>query len=80
MAKEEVDYTIKPEAAAPSISTADWPLLLKNYEKRTFDIMPFLSSALQMDLFSGMVTDLSFSDGQDWTLYPHSGWLRSYEA
>lgn len=40
VAKEEVEYTIKPEAATPSISTADWPLLLKNYDKRTFDIMP----------------------------------------
>lgn len=33
-AKEEVDYTIKPEAGANNINTADWPLLLKNYEKR----------------------------------------------
>lgn len=33
-AKEEMDYSIKPEAIAPSIPTADWPLLLKNYEKR----------------------------------------------
>lgn len=34
VAKQEMDYTIKPEAAAPAISTADWPLLLKNYDKR----------------------------------------------
>lgn len=34
VAKEEMDYSIKPEAAVPSISTADWPLLLKNYDKR----------------------------------------------
>ena len=33
-AKEEIDYTIKPEAGANNISTADWPLLLKNYDKR----------------------------------------------
>lgn len=38
VAKQEMDYTIKPEAATPAISTADWPLLLKNYEKRTFGI------------------------------------------
>jgi len=31
---EEVDYSIKPEAVTPAISTADWPLLLKNYDKR----------------------------------------------
>lgn len=34
VAKEEMDYTIKPEASAASISTSDWPLLLKNYEQR----------------------------------------------
>lgn len=29
----EDPYTIKPEAVAPNVSTADWPLLLKNYDK-----------------------------------------------
>lgn len=36
-AKEEVEYTIKPEANANNINTAEWPLLLKNYEKRTLE-------------------------------------------
>ena len=31
---EKGDYSIKPENVTPTISTADWPLLLKNYEKR----------------------------------------------
>lgn len=31
----EMDYAIKPEASVPSVDTSDWPLLLKNYEKRT---------------------------------------------
>lgn len=31
---QEVDYTIKPEAVAPSVDTSQWPLLLKNYDKR----------------------------------------------
>jgi H/ACA ribonucleoprotein complex subunit 4 len=35
VAKEEMDYTIKPEASASNISTEEWPLLLKNYDKRT---------------------------------------------
>lgn len=35
VAKEEMDYTIKPEAGASNISTEEWPLLLKNYDKRT---------------------------------------------
>lgn len=28
------DFAIKPENVTPTISTEDWPLLLKNYEKR----------------------------------------------
>ena len=44
-AKEEIDYTIKPEAGGNNINTADWPLLLKNYEKRmsnrSFFFLPF---------------------------------------
>ena len=33
-ADQEVDYTIKPEAVAPRVDTSQWPLLLKNYDKR----------------------------------------------
>lgn len=31
--EEKGDYSIKPENVTPTISTADWPLLLKNYDK-----------------------------------------------
>ncbi|RMJ24461.1 centromere microtubule-binding protein CBF5 [Aspergillus sp. HF37] len=56
-AKEEMDYSIKPEAIAPSVPTADWPLLLKNYEKllvRTghFTPIPAGCSPLKRDLKS----------------------------
>jgi H/ACA ribonucleoprotein complex subunit 4 len=27
------EYTIQPEKGAPKLNTADWPLLLKNYDK-----------------------------------------------
>ena len=30
----EEDYVIKPQATTPSLDTSQWPLLLKNYEKR----------------------------------------------
>lgn len=33
-AQPDVDYTIKPQAITPSVDTSDWPLLLKNYDKR----------------------------------------------
>ncbi len=32
--KVEVDYSIKPEAVSPVVDTSQWPLLLKNYDKR----------------------------------------------
>jgi H/ACA ribonucleoprotein complex subunit 4 len=33
--KAGIDYFIKPEAVTPAIPTFEWPLLLKNYDKRT---------------------------------------------
>lgn len=33
---EEEEYTIKPQATTPSLDTSQWPLLLKNYDKREF--------------------------------------------
>lgn len=30
----EEDYSIKPQATTPALDTSNWPLLLKNYEKR----------------------------------------------
>lgn len=30
---DAMDFSIKPENVTPTISTADWPLLLKNYDK-----------------------------------------------
>lgn len=33
LVKQDVDYTIKPEATTSAPDTSDWPLLLKNYSK-----------------------------------------------
>ena len=33
-AAEEDEQVIKPQAVAPAVNTSDWPLLLKNYERR----------------------------------------------
>ncbi|KAJ5414499.1 rRNA pseudouridine synthase [Penicillium cosmopolitanum] len=54
---QEMDYAIKPEAVTPTVSTEDWPLLLKNYEKllvRTghFTPIPAGASPLKRDLKS----------------------------
>lgn len=32
--KEQEEYTIKPQAVTPAVDTSEWPLLLKNYDKR----------------------------------------------
>lgn len=37
---QEMDYAIKPEAVKPTISSEEWPLLLKNYEKCKFFASP----------------------------------------
>ena len=44
VAKEEMDYAIKPEASSSKIDTSEWPLLLKNYDKRMFTPRPYLIS------------------------------------
>jgi hypothetical protein len=31
----EDEYSIKPQAVTPALDTSNWPLLLKNYDKRT---------------------------------------------
>lgn len=35
-AAENGDFAIKPEAVTPNIPTSEWPLLLKNYDKREY--------------------------------------------
>ncbi|OJI84324.1 hypothetical protein ASPTUDRAFT_655907 [Aspergillus tubingensis CBS 134.48] len=57
VAKEEMDYAIKPEASSSKIDTSEWPLLLKNYDKllvRTghFTPIPAGSTPLKRDLKS----------------------------
>lgn len=33
-AAEDAEYTIVPENTKPAVNTSEWPLLLKNYDKR----------------------------------------------
>ncbi|KAF9881195.1 centromere/microtubule-binding protein cbf5 [Colletotrichum karsti] len=33
---EEEEFAIKPQASVPQLDTSNWPLLLKNYDKRKF--------------------------------------------
>lgn len=53
--EEEEEYSIKPESTTPAVNTADWPLLLKNYNKllvRTghFTPIPVGCAPLKRDL------------------------------
>jgi len=36
--EKEEKYQIKPDESKPKVDTSDWPLLLKNWDKRKFDI------------------------------------------
>lgn len=33
-AQEQEEHIIKPQATTPAVDTSEWPLLLKNYDKR----------------------------------------------
>ena len=32
--RKEEELVIKPQALVPTVDTSEWPLLLKNYDKR----------------------------------------------
>ncbi|KAH8598300.1 pseudouridylate synthase family protein [Bisporella sp. PMI_857] len=64
VAKQEVDYSIKPEAVAPPVDSSEWPLLLKNYNNllvRTAHFTPIpngcapLSRDLKSYISSGVI-------------------------
>ncbi|OBR11973.1 TruB family pseudouridylate synthase [Colletotrichum higginsianum IMI 349063] len=46
---EEEEFAIKPQASVPHLDTSNWPLLLKNYDKRNplkRDIKSYISSGV----------------------------------
>jgi len=56
-AQQQGDFSIKPETVQPVLSTADWPLLLKNYDKLLvrsshFTPIPSGCSPLKRDITS----------------------------
>jgi hypothetical protein len=52
--KADEDYAIKPQADTPAIDTSEWPLLLKNFDKRACrpDLEPRYISAFRLLMFS----------------------------
>jgi hypothetical protein len=45
---QEEEHIIKPQATTPAADTSDWPLLLKNYDKREDPIsQPTLENGVQ---------------------------------
>ncbi len=65
--KSEADFSIKPEAVAPSLDTSAWPLLLKNYDKC---IWPSLQATVPANSLCSTCTDRPF----------HSNSLRKHPA
>jgi H/ACA ribonucleoprotein complex subunit 4 len=56
-AQQQGDFFIKPEAVQPVLSTSEWPLLLKNYDKLLvrsshFTPIPSGCSPLKRDITS----------------------------
>jgi H/ACA ribonucleoprotein complex subunit 4 len=56
-AQQQGDFSIKPEAVQPVLSTSEWPLLLKNYDKLLvrsshFTPIPSGCSPLRRDITS----------------------------
>ena len=48
--KTEEEHIIKPQAVTPAIDTSTWPLLLKNYDKRTFFGSSPMARVVETDL------------------------------
>lgn len=53
--KPAEDFSIKPSAVTPTLDTSQWPLLLKNYEKRTSE--PLKHIALACAFFATLNAD-----------------------
>lgn len=45
--KQEDEFSIKPQAVTPALDTSNWPLLLKNYDKRTMASSDYCSMIKQ---------------------------------
>lgn len=55
--KSEVDFSIKPESVTRAIPTSEWPLLLKNYDKRTVYPAKAMPLAVRAEDFGPSKTD-----------------------
>ena len=65
-----MDYSIKPEAVVPAVDTSTWPLLLKNYDKREFDLGSM--DGIYMDMYvNGVLIVVLNSSRSHWTLHPN---------
>jgi hypothetical protein len=70
-AQQQGDFSIKPETVQPVLSTAEWPLLLKNYDKLLvrsghFTPIPSGCSPLKRDITSYIKSALRETS---WLLY-----------
>ena len=48
LVKQDDELVIKPEAVAPNVNYADWPLLLKNWDQRMSLHQPVIGSAVRL--------------------------------
>jgi hypothetical protein len=69
------EYTIKPDNSTPSIDDSQWPLLLKNYNKRK----SLFTLAVQSHARLFKLT-MFLSARPDWSLHPDSCGMRPAQA
>ena len=67
----EADYTIKPENTTPAISMSEFPLLLKNYDKREVYLC---------DRWEQYTNNKTCSSCTDKSFHTHPFWLRTPRA
>ena len=59
---QEDEFTIKPEAVTPALDTSKWPLLLKNFDRRT-------SRRQSLALEVVLLADIEYSPREDGPFY-----------
>lgn len=69
---DEVDYAIKPENVTPAIPTSEWPLLLKNYDKRELPEHGAAPGTRQLTSCG--------STRENWAFHTHPMWMHAVET
>lgn len=86
-ADDSQDYAIKPQAVTPSIDTSTWPLLLKNYDKREYQLIGLgfrqgtREGKRRRRMKQRKLTSIDFASSRPHrSLHPDPQWQLAFEA